>query len=211
MIFEQILIGGDRNYSYLVGDKKGGECAVVDPSYDPGRMVKLAKKHDLKIRYVFVTHDHPDHTSGIESISKSTGAEIASFSGSHGKKVKDGEVLKAGALEFRIIHTPGHTPDSICLLAGGKLMTGDTLFVGKVGGTDYFGGDAQDEYDSLHKKLMTLPEETEVWPGHNYGVKPCSTIGNEKKTNPFLLRKTFEDFIDLKENWAEYKLKHGIK
>ena len=118
-------------------------------------------------------------------------------------------------MKLQIIHTPGHTGDSLCVLAEGpgavgKLVTGDTLFVGKVGGTG-FGDDARAEYDSLHDKLMILSDDVEVWPGHNYGVEPSSTIGNERKTNPFLLRESFEDFVDLKRNWLQYKAEHGIK
>jgi glyoxylase-like metal-dependent hydrolase (beta-lactamase superfamily II) len=111
--------------------------------------------------------------------------------------------------------TPGHTEDSICVLVKapgepGKLVTGDTLFVGKVGGTGY-GDDARAEYDSLHEKLLRLPDDTEVWPGHDYGVAPSSTIGREKKTNPFLLCESFETFVELKRNWLRYKAEHGIE
>ena len=93
--------------------------------------------------------------------------------------------------------------------APGKLVTGDTLFVGKVGGTDY-GAGARAEYDSLHRKLMVLPDETEVWPGHDVGVAPRSTIGHEKRTNPFLRCEDFAAFVELKRNWLEYKRRHGI-
>ncbi|MBT4484431.1 MAG: hypothetical protein HOC71_12230 [Candidatus Latescibacteria bacterium] len=89
-------------------------------------------------------------------------------------------------------------------------MTGDTLFVGKVGGTG-LGNDARDEYRSLHEKLIPLPEDTRVWPGHDYGVRPSSTIGEELRENPFILRNSLEEFVELKKNWAEYKRKHGIK
>jgi glyoxylase-like metal-dependent hydrolase (beta-lactamase superfamily II) len=91
----------------------------------------------------------------------------------------------------------------------GQLFTGDTLFVGKVGGTGY-GDDAREEYDSLHQKLMTLPDDTVVWPGHDYGVAPQSTIGHEKETNPFILRPDFQSFVELKRNWLAYKAEHGI-
>lgn len=96
------------------------------------------------------------------------------------------------------------------MVAGDALFTGDTLFVGKVGGTD-FGALVAEEYHSLHEKLMTLPENTRVFPGHDYGIAPHSTIGNEKKTNPFILQPDLDAFIDLKRNWAEYKRKHGIQ
>ena len=124
--------------------------------------------------------------------------------------VGDGDVLEMGGLSLKVIHTPGHTRDSICILVEDILLTGDTLFVGKVGGTD-LGKQAQEEYDSLHNKLLTLPAGTKVYPGHDYGVAPSSTIGEEKNSNPFILQKSFEEFVDLKANWAEYKRTHGIK
>jgi glyoxylase-like metal-dependent hydrolase (beta-lactamase superfamily II) len=115
-----------------------------------------------------------------------------------------------GTLKVQIIHTPGHTPCSICLLVKDKLITGDTLFVGKVGGTRTK-EDAREEFESL-KKLMTLPKNTFVYPGHDVGVKPFSTIEEEQNTNPFIKRlNSFEDFFYLKNNWAAYKLKHNIK
>ncbi len=122
---------------------------------------------------------------------------------------RDGDTLRLGTMTLTFIHTPGHTDDSICVLGGNKLVTGDTLFVGKVGGTDY-GAGAFKEYESLHNKLMTLDDGVEVYPGHDYGVKPSSTIGHERRTNPFLLRDSFESFLDLKMNWLEYKKEHGI-
>ncbi|MCK5222789.1 MAG: MBL fold metallo-hydrolase, partial [Candidatus Aminicenantes bacterium] len=108
------------------------------------------------------------------------------------------------------IHTPGHTPDSVCIKAGDNLITGDTLFVGKVGGT-YSEEEAKEEFMSL-AKLISLPGHIKVWPGHNYGTAPSSTIMNEKETNPFIQRlKNFNDFLWLKQNWAVYKVEHGIK
>jgi glyoxylase-like metal-dependent hydrolase (beta-lactamase superfamily II) len=125
-------------------------------------------------------------------------------------RVADGDILKLGNLELEVIHTPGHTSDSICILAGDKLVTGDTLFVGKIGGT-HTEEAARIEYTSLFNKLMKLDDAIEVYPGHDYGVAPTSSIGHERQTNPFLLRKEFKDFMWLKDNWAAYKLEHGIK
>lgn len=208
MIFEQIRTGGDRNFAYLVGDEKTKQAAVVDPSNDPGLVLERAEKHGLEVKYLINTHGHYDHTDGNSHIQSKTDAELVAGAAA------DGETFSLGDVELKIIHSPGHTTDGICILASapggpGKLLTGDTLFVGKVGGTGY-GDDARAEYDSLHDRLMTLPDETEVWPGHDYGVAPSSTIGNEKETNPFILRKSFEDFVDLKRNWLAYKREHGI-
>lgn len=212
MIFEQIRTGGDRNFAYLIGDEKSSEGALVDPSYNPKECLAAAEKHRLAVRYVINTHGHYDHTDGNQTVQKRTGAQIVAHESArhpHDMSVSDGDVLTLGDLEVKCIHTPGHTGDGICLLVAGKLMTGDTLFVGKVGGTD-FGPGAKREFESLHR-LMELPDETEVYPGHDYGVAPTSTIGHEKKTNPFLLRTDFEDFVYLKEHWAEYKREHGIR
>ncbi len=208
MIFEQIRTGGDRNFAYLVGDGKTNRAAVVDPSNVPALVLERAKEHGLEVKYLINTHGHYDHTDGNSHVRSKTGAELVACGAA------DGETFSLGDVELKIIHTPGHTTDGICILVSapgesGKLMTGDTLFVGKVGGTGY-GDDARAEYDSLHDKLMTLPDETEVWPGHDYGVAPSSTIGNEKATNPFILRESFEDFVDLKRNWPAYKQEHGI-
>ena len=119
------------------------------------------------------------------------------------------DFLKSIGIDGKILHTPGHTADSICLLVDDAAFTGDTLFVGKVGGTD-LGDGARTEYASLHDVLMKLPDETRVFPGHDVGITPDSTIGRERAENPFLLREDLEAFVDLKRNWAEYKKEHGI-
>jgi glyoxylase-like metal-dependent hydrolase (beta-lactamase superfamily II) len=213
VIFEQIPVGGDRNFAYLVGDRPGGSAFVVDPSYSPAAVHAIAREKGLSIRAIACTHDHADHTNGNDDLRARTGAEIwmhRSSATGEIRPVEDGEVLRVGALEVRAIHTPGHTPDSVCYLVGGKLFSGDTLFVGKVGGTG-FGEDARAEFDSLHDKLLSLPDSTEVWPGHDYGVRPSSTIGDERRTNPFLLQPDLASFLALKKNWLQYKKEHGIR
>jgi glyoxylase-like metal-dependent hydrolase (beta-lactamase superfamily II) len=212
MIFYQIDAGGDRNFAYLIGDTDGGKAVLFDPPSDISKYASLLDKHSLQVEYIVLTHGHGDHTSGAANTQKRTGAKLVAHSLNHihaDIRVEDGDTLPLGGLELKFIHTPGHTEDSICILCGGKLITGDTLFVGKVGGTG-FGEDAKSEYHSLHKKLMTLDDAVEVYPGHDYGIAPTSTIGNEKKTNPFILRDSFESFVDLKRNWLQYKKAHGI-
>ena len=213
MIFEQVLTGGDRNFGYFLADREGGMAAVVDPSGRPDLFFVLADKYRTNLKYVILTHDHYDHTGGSSELARQSSALLVLHRSAGDRAdlpVEDGDELELGEVTLKVIHTPGHTRDSICILAEDILITGDTLFVGKVGGTD-LGKQAQDEFTSLHEKLMVLPDETKVYPGHDYGTSPSSTIGEEKRSNPFILRKTFEDFVDLKANWPEYKRKHGIK
>jgi glyoxylase-like metal-dependent hydrolase (beta-lactamase superfamily II) len=212
MIFEQIPTGGDRNFAYLIGDETTRHAAVVDPANDPDAVLARVAAHGLELRLVINTHGHCDHAGGNDRILERTRARLVS--GGRGG-IGDGETLALGAVELVFIHTPGHSADSLCVLARepgspGKLVTGDTLFVGKVGGTDS-GAGARAEHDSLHRKLLTLPDETEVWPGHDVGVAPRSTIGHERRTNPFLLCPDLAAFVELKRTWLEYKRIHGIR
>lgn len=212
MIFYQVPVGGDRNYGYFVADEATRKAAVVDASYTPQKLVDLAREHQAQIVYILSTHDHGDHTNGNRAAKRATGAQIVLHKNAfspHDIAVDDGDELPLGELTLKIIHTPGHTDDSICILVEDILLTGDTLFVGKVGGTDY-GEGARKEYNSLHNKLMTLDDHIRVYPGHHYGVQPYSTIGHERRTNPFLLRTSFDDFVELKINWLEYKRQYGI-
>jgi len=212
MIFEQVRVGGDRNFAYVIGDPDSLQGLVVDPAFRPELVLERASALGLSIALLVNTHGHDDHVNGNQLVLDRTGAELL---GAWPGSTRDGEKRTLGSLQLTFIHTPGHTADSMCLLVegpagAGKLMTGDTLFVGKVGGTG-FGDDARAEYDSLREKLLTLPDEVEVYPGHDYGVAPSSTIGSERRTNPFLLRASLDDFIDLKRNWQAYKGEHGIK
>jgi hydroxyacylglutathione hydrolase len=211
MIFKQIESGGDRNYAYLIASEKTGEGAVVDPSPDSLTVIQAIKKEEVEIEYVINTHSHFDHSGGNDQFRKAGMSKSVTFINcGKGTEVKDGEVLILGELKIEFIHTPGHTADSICIKVKNKLITGDTLFVGKVGGT-YSEEQAKTEFESL-KKIMNLPPDTEVWPGHNYGVKTSSTIGFELLNNPFVKRlEDFREFLWLKQNWAAYKQDHGIK
>jgi len=212
MFIKQFLTGGDRNFGYLVADEKSRKALIVDPSFSPEVIVEAAHRNGYEIEYVFVTHGHYDHANGNATIEHLTGRRpllAGRVDPITGIRVEDGARFPLGELEITILHTPGHTHDSICIHVGDAVFTGDTLFVGKVGGTD-FGDGARTEYDSLHNKLLALPEATRVFPGHNYGVAPQSTIGNERQTNPFLLQPDFESFLHLKRTWPEYKKAHGI-
>ncbi len=209
---EQFRTGGDRNFGYLLADEESREACIVDPSYNPSLIAGQAAAEGFKVRYIFCTHGHHDHTNGNEEAERLTGCRPLLYGDIcpvTGLTVRDGAIFPLGHEKIRIMHTPGHTADSISIYAGSTVCTGDTLFVGKVGGTDLEEG-AREEYRSLHEKLLRLPEETAVMPGHDYGTAPRSTIGNEKKTNPFLLQPDLDAFVELKRNWAVYKKAHGI-
>ena len=213
MIFKQINAGWDRNFSYLIADEDSKEAAIIDPGSSPEEVVNLLQGNDLTLKYIINTHDHPDHTGGNAVLTDSTKARVAMHETARSPRdvdLKDGDIVNHGKLEMHIIHTPGHTKDSICILVENELVTGDTLFVGKVGGTGSE-QDAREEYDSIHNKLMKLDPKTRVCPGHDYGPRPSSTIEDELRENPFILRDSFESFLDLKLNWLEYKIKHGIE
>lgn len=214
MIFQQIRAEGDRNFAYLIGDEDRQQAAIVDASYAPERVLAEAERLGLNVRYVISTHSHKDHVAGNAAIVVRTSAlEVLHESTPHPcrLRVQDNEELPLGNLRLRFLHTPGHIPDHVCVLAENKLLTGDLLFVGKIGGTGphFPGSDPKQQWESL-QRLMQLDPALEVWPGHDYGVQPSSTIGHEIATNPFLLCKTFEEFLHLKEHWAEYKKAHNI-
>lgn len=211
MIFEQIPSGGDRNYGYLVGCEDTKQAALLDPAPDPDPCDKRVEELGLTVVYVINTHTHYDHSSGNKHFQNKYRAQVVTHQTAHygNIRVNDRDTLKVGSITLEFFYTPGHTMDSICVLAEKELMAGDTLFVGKIGGTSTRAS-AEVEFESL-KMLMELDPDIRVWPGHNYGVRPSSTIGEELKTNPFILRlNNFEDFMWLKDNWADYKIEHGI-
>jgi glyoxylase-like metal-dependent hydrolase (beta-lactamase superfamily II) len=212
LYIEQFRTGGDRNFGYLLADEASGEAAVIDPSFSPERLLDAAQAHGWRVRYAFCTHDHHDHTNGNALVEERLGTPVLLFGGidpDSGRTVEDGARFPLGEQPITILHTPGHTPDSICLHVDDAVFTGDTLFVGKVGGTG-FGEDARQEYASLHEKLLTLPDRCRVFPGHDYGLAPESMIGRERATNPFLTQPDFPSFLHLKKTWPEYKKAHGI-
>ena len=198
MFFRQIKQSGD-NFSYVIADEATRECAVVDPSFNTDAIIRLIKDENLLVKYVIDTHSHFDHTAGNEEIKSAFGAKVVAHKLADIDKdisVDDGDTLRLGKITIRVIYTPGHTRDGICLLADGKLLTGDTLFVGECGRTDLPGSSSKDMYNSLFNKLMKLDDSIEVYPGHDYGSQPYSTIGQEKKTNYVLEKRTLEEFVE---------------
>ncbi len=198
MIFSQIHASAGQNFCYIIGDEETKLAAVIDPSGEVEKILRLEDENNLKIKYIINTHAHSDHTFGNEELASRTGAKILMHKKASSRKhagLNDGDTLDVGNIKIKVIHTPGHSPESICLLAGNKLFTGDTLFVGECGRTDIPGGDSEDLYDSLFNRIMKLSDELEVYPGHNYGDKPYSTLGYEKKHNYTLEPRTKEQFV----------------
>ena len=196
------------NFCYRVGDTPTRTCAVIDPAFDAKKILKEAQAGGYTITHVINTHGHSDHTSANAGIIEATGAQLCIHradaeqvtkllsgvlsrimggkgSPKPGRLLEDNDIIEIGNSALRVIHTPGHTPGSICLYGEGHLFTGDTLFVGAVGRTDLPGGSSRKLLLSIREKLYILPPETVVWPGHDYGEAPSSTIEREMRTNPF--------------------------
>lgn len=192
------------NFSYIIADEDAKEAAVVDPSFNVDRILRIVNPKKLSVKYIIDTHGHNDHTAGNNKLKNACDAKIVAHSLSSvvaDLSVKDGDVLKIGNLSIRVIYTPGHTKDSICLLVDKHiLLTGDTLFVGECGRTDLPDGSPEEMYDSLFRKLMKLEDGVKVYPGHDYGRTPSSTIGNEKRTNYVLEPRSLREFIEFMES-----------
>jgi hydroxyacylglutathione hydrolase len=187
MFVKQLRVGYMDVFAYIIGDPATKEAAVIDPGGDVEKIVEEARREGYSIKYILNTHNHSDHTAGNDKLKKLTGAKIVM----HALDAKnrdvdtrlDGEaVFRVGEIELSVIHTPGHTRGGICFYAEGNLFTGDTLFVGDSGRTDLPGGDRRALGSSI-RKLMELPEETIVWPGHDYGPTPHSTLKWERHYN----------------------------
>jgi hydroxyacylglutathione hydrolase len=197
MYFKQIKYRGD-NFSYIIADEASGEAAVVDPSFNVDAIILILKDQNFSLKYIINTHGHADHTAGNEELKAAFQSKIVAHKLSHVNQdisIVDGDTIRLGAISIKVMHTPGHTPDSICLLIDGKLLTGDTLFVGECGRTDLPGGSVEDMYTSLLQKIAKLDDNIEVYPGHDYGPSPDSTIAKEKQTNYTLQNRTLKQFI----------------
>jgi hydroxyacylglutathione hydrolase len=208
MFLEQMQVSPMVVFAYLLGDQKSGEALVIDPAAETEDIIALAEKNNLKIKYIVNTHGHVDHISGNSDMKKLTGAKIivheydadrltstssAALAMYQAKPsppaditVNEGDHIRVGNISLAVLHTPGHTKGSMSLHMDGIVFTGDTLFVEAVGRTDFPGSSWPAMVKSIQEKLFTLPDETYVLPGHNYGMTPTSTIGHEKKYNPFL-------------------------
>ena len=199
MYFEQHLIGQMRNFGYLFGDPEAKGAAVIDPSFDARVLQKAAADNGYTIETIFNTHHHPDHVFDNERLADETSAKVAAHELSNVRKdvvLHDGDLVPEGALKVKVVHTPGHSPDSCCFIVAGRVFTGDCLFVGDCGRTDLPGSNVRDMYDSLFNKVRKMDDNLTVCPGHHYGRKPTSTIGMEKKTNYVLQPRSVEEFAD---------------
>ena len=199
MFFKQVQQHGD-NFSYIIADEGTKEAAVVDSSYNADEIIKIIKKEDFHLKYIINTHGHSDHTAGNTELTNIFGGKLVAHKLTqmpHDISVDEGDIIKIGKISIRVLYTPGHTVDSICLLLDDqKLLTGDTLFVGECGRTDFPGGSSTSMYESLFGKITKLDDKVGVYPGHDYGAVPTSTIGQEKKTNYVLKPRSLHEFME---------------
>ena len=213
LIFEQIRPGGDRNFGYLIGDREARRGVLIDPSYSPDTFVERAREQGLTISHIINTHGHPDHTNGNDRAIELTSAPVAAHPALQPDvPLTDGHELAIGSLRLTFFHVPGHSNDHLVVYerAHKILISGDLLFVGKVGGTRT-DADARTEWHSLQRLLSEVPDDATVWPGHDYGVRPSSTIAMERNTNPFLRCADVAAFIELKADWTTVKQRLGLK
>ena len=217
--FKQLELGPMQNYVYLLGDPHTHEAAVVDAAWDIDTIVATAEADGYRITHDLVTHFHPDHLGGSFMGNNVIGAaelvarvpakvvihkaelpfvhRLTGLSDSDVQAVEGGDDVTIGQLTVKLLHTPGHTPGSQCFLVGNAVVSGDTLFIGSCGRVDLPGSNPEDLYRSLHDILGALPDQTKLFPGHNYAADASSTIGDEKRTNPMMRFRNLKDFLSV--------------
>ena len=205
MIFKQVFDTKTSTYTYLIASAKGREAVIIDPVLENvSEYIQLLKELDLKLVKVIDTHIHADHVTGATKLKQST--NCTTLMGEHTPadaveiKVKDNELIKIDGLKIKSLYTPGHTSDSYSFLLDNYLFSGDTLLINGTGRTDFQNGSSKDAYNSLFNNILKLPEETLVYPGHDYNGKFSSTIGNEKKFNPRLQVKSVDEYVEIMSN-----------
>ncbi|HXJ80544.1 MAG TPA: MBL fold metallo-hydrolase [Candidatus Methylomirabilis sp.] len=212
LYLKQMELGRMQNFGYLIGDPSKRECVVVDPAWEIDTILTIAAADDMRITGVLVTHTHQDHVGGrifgldipgVEELLGKVPAKVYVHKaereflrgfGSDLVKVEGGDTIAVGRVTVTFIHTPGHTPGSQCFLVDGRLISGDTLFIRSCGRTDLPGSDPTEMYYSLTQRLGSLPDDTVVFPGHNYGGT-ATTIGEEKRQNPMMRFHSMTDFL----------------
>tara|TARA_B100001057_G_scaffold32904_1_gene29820 strand:- start:756 stop:1436 length:681 start_codon:yes stop_codon:yes gene_type:complete len=205
MIFKQVFDYKSSTYTYLIASSKGREALIIDPVLDNVESyIKLLNELDLKLVKVIDTHIHADHVTGASKLKNLT--KCSTIMGEYTPaeaveiKVKDDELINLDNLEIRALYTPGHTSDSFSFLMDNYLFSGDTLLINGTGRTDFQNGNAKDSYNSIFNKLLKLPEETFVYPAHDYKGEKVSTIGKEKKQNPRLQVNSVDEYVDIMNN-----------
>jgi sulfur dioxygenase len=205
MIFKQLFDLSSSTYTYVIASAKGREALIIDPVLENVETyIKLLKEFDLKLVKVIDTHIHADHITGASKLNKKT--NCSTVMGEHTPsetvqiKVKNDEIIKVDNLKIKAIYTPGHTSDSYSFVMDNYLFSGDALLINGTGRTDFQNGNAKDSYDSIFNKLLKLPEETLLYPAHDYKGKKVSSIGNEKKFNPRLQVKNVDDYMEIMNN-----------
>jgi glyoxylase-like metal-dependent hydrolase (beta-lactamase superfamily II) len=206
---DQILVGRFAVFCYLVTESCSGEALAVDPGAEAERILGTIRQRAANLRWIVCTHTHPDHVGAVARLKAETGASVVLHReeartlgklshrmlvrvmggrpvGKADLLVEDGDRLELGGLAVQVLHTPGHSPGGICLLAEGHLFSGDTLFVGSVGRTDLPGASWEVLRASLHEKVLSLPGDTRLWPGHHYGSLATNLLEAERRENPFL-------------------------
>ena len=205
MIFEQLFDTKSSTYTYIISSGKGREALIIDPVIEhTNEYIKILEKLELKLVKVIDTHIHADHVTGLNELNKRTNCTRIMGEKSKSEvidlKIKDDEKINIENIEFRAIYTPGHTDCSYSYLMNDRVFTGDTLLINGTGRTDFQNGSSYDAYDSLFNKLLKLPENTIVFPAHDYNGKKNSTIGNEIKNNPRLQVNSIDQYVEIMNN-----------
>ena len=205
MIFKQVFDKKSSTFTYLIASSEGREALIIDPVIENvDNYIQLLNELDLKLVKVIDTHIHADHVTGASKLKDKT--KCITIMGDHTPadsveiKVKDEELIKLDQLELRAIYTPGHTSDSFSFLMNNYLFSGDTLLINGTGRTDFQNGNAKDAYHSIFNKLLKLPDETLLYPAHDYKGENVSTIGKEKKLNPRLQVENVNQYIEIMNN-----------
>ena len=205
MLFRQLFDTKSSTYTYLIASAKGREALIIDPvEENVDEYVNHLKELDLKLVKVIDTHIHADHVTGASKLKNNTNCSTVMGENSPAETVdirlKDEETIEIDQLKIKALYTPGHTSDSYSFLMNNYLFSGDTLLINGTGRTDFQNGSSEDAYNSLFNKLLKLPEETILYPGHDYNGKKSSTIGNEKKFNPRLQVDSVDQYIEIMSN-----------
>ena len=205
MLFRQLFDTKSSTYTYLIASAKGREALIIDPvEENVNEYVNHLKELDLKLVKVIDTHIHADHVTGASKLKNNTNCSTVMGENSPAETVdirlKDEETIEIDQLKIKALYTPGHTSDSYSFLMNNYLFSGDTLLINGTGRTDFQNGSSKDAYNSLFNKLLKLPEETILYPGHDYNGKKSSTIGNEKKFNPRLQVDSVDQYIEIMSN-----------